>query len=267
MILTIPHPHPPPAEPWCAFCRHGCHGCSSQKEPFLAGCEFAFAGLGAFAGKEAAADSQKPQHGCARGDCSVCCDTCVCAVTLVCVCCDTCVCVRLVCVCCILLTYSHISVRCCYCCGVYVCVCLLLLLLWCVCICGVACHVVDLGLSHLAVAKLFQETVSRDWFQEIVFKVPFLSSKIHSLEKGLCRLVVVWSLPCPTLWLRAFAGFSAQSCFKRLFLKLTIWALSRLGFWASAKQASNTLLWSSPFGKLTFTKQYGLDSEPSLAWM
>ena len=150
---------------------------------------------------------------------------------------------------------------------VCVCVCLLLLLLWCVCICGVACHVVDLGLSHLAVAKLFQETVSRDWFQEIVFKVPFLSSKIHSLEKGLCRLVVVWSLPCPTLWLRAFAGFSAQSCFKRLFLKLTIWALSRLGFWASAKQASNTLLWSSPFGKLTFTKQYGLDSEPSLAWM
>jgi len=82
------------------------------------------------------------------------------------------------------------------------CVCLLLLLLWCVCICGVACHVVDLGLSHLAVAKLFQEMVSRDCFQSsfFVFKNSFIGERPlqagggmvfampNSLAESLCRL-------------------------------------------------------------------------------
>ena len=74
------------------------------------------------------------------------------------------------------------------------------------CICGVACHVVDLGLSHLAVAKLFQETVSRDFSRDcfqssfFVFKNSFIGERPlqagggmvfampNSLAESLCRL-------------------------------------------------------------------------------
>ena len=97
-------------------------------------------------------DCQKPQHGCARGDCAV---GLLCALCHLRVCCAIVLCVLRVsrCVCgCILLTYSHITICCCYCRGVYVCVYCCCCCGVCVCMCGVTCHVVDLGLSHLAVA-------------------------------------------------------------------------------------------------------------------
>ena len=123
MILIIPHPHPPPAEPW------------QQSKRAISGSLIA-------KGRNMAA-----QGATVLWVCCVRCATCACAALLCCVCC---VCLG---VCgCILLTYSHITICCCYCRGVYVCVYCCCCCGVCVCMCGVTCHVVDLGLSHLAVA-------------------------------------------------------------------------------------------------------------------
>ena len=251
-----------------ALCRHGCQNSQTKQHFAFPGMD-AIAGMGAFAGKKAA-DCQKPQHGWLEGL-----NPTVWAVNLwaVTVNCDPSLCCELRLN--LTATVLHLSSY------------FLPLLVFCVvCVCGVWCVVCGvtwvMWLSHLA-ESLCVFTMLATYHLQLSAVTFFTSCRKtsgyslchsqlfgweplqagdgmafampNSLAGSLCRLGVTWPLPCPALWLEAFAGLIPQSCFKTWFLKFTMWALSRSGFWASAKQASNTLVWSSPFGKFTFTKQ------------
>ena len=176
-----------------------------------------------------------------------------------CVCVVACVWVSVACVCVCSFCFGFVSAVCC------------------LCVCACCDMVMRMWVWATLAAMFFLDQPHH------VALPPQLHNPLAAAALSATFACTAWSLPWVSLCrLGAFAGWEPlqagslcglgafAGCHKllsKLFLKSTMWALSRPGFCASLKQAWSTWVWFSPLGSFTFTTHLAFSSEPFLAKM